>query len=252
MLKKHLGVRPSDISRPLNLRETIKYVTKQDQSSILINIPLKYTSTVYRARIYADQGKRKVNWSDYLPSQIAASERKVFEQLVATETVNRELHELSNRIGGINLYPWQRDVLTIVNEENTDRTVFWVQDTNGGVGKSILANHIVSCEGAALFHDMDVKNNSYMYQYEPVVIFDLPRLYVPTNMELIENLKNGEVNSTKYEPVKKRFPPPVVIVFSNHQPTLDHLSLDRWRVLRLERTIGDQVVVVKTWDRNDN
>ena len=146
------------------------------------------------------------------------------------------------------LFQWQRDVLNIINTENTNRTVFWVEDTTGGTGKSILAAHIVSCEQGALFHDVDYKNNSYIYDYESVVVFDLPRMYVPANLSFIEDLKNGEILSTKYTPVRKRFPPPVVLIFSNHAPVLEHLSLDRWRVMRLEIGNDLEVTVKKTWE----
>ena len=245
LLKRHLGVKPNDISRPLNMRETIRYVTKQDQNSILINIPLKFTSTVYRARIYADQGHRTVTWSDYIPSQIAACERKVFEDLVHQETISKELQELGRRIGGIHLFNWQRDLLELVNEEDDDRKVWWLTDEVGGTGKSILAKHIVTCENGCLFHDTDYKSNAYLYNYETVVVFDLPRTCLPQNLAIIEDLKNGEVISTKYQPVRKRFPPPTIIVFSNHAPTMEHLSMDRWRIMRVNDALGN---LIRTWE----
>ena len=42
------GIKVNDIRRPVNFRECIRYVTKEDRQAILLNIPLKFTSTVYR------------------------------------------------------------------------------------------------------------------------------------------------------------------------------------------------------------
>ena len=139
MLKKHLGVRPDDIARPINIPEWVKYVTKQDQNAILINIPLKFASTTYKARIYSDQGANRVVWSDFVPSQIASCDRKIFEDLVLSERKLKENELLRDRSEKV-LRPWQEELLQIISDENTNRTVFWVHDQVGGCGKSVLAH----------------------------------------------------------------------------------------------------------------
>lgn len=45
----------------------------------------------------------------------------------------------------------------------------------------------------------------------------------------MEELKDGLITSTKYRPTVKIFKAPHVVVFSNHPPMLDMLSLDRWK-----------------------
>ena len=132
--------------RPINIRECIRYITKQDQNSILINFPLKFTSTIYRAKLYADQGNRQVIWSDYIPSLIAASERKVFENFVLIENKKKEIELLKQRSNHLILFPWQVEVLRTISEEDNDRSVFWVEDEVGGAGKSVLTRYIVGCE----------------------------------------------------------------------------------------------------------
>lgn len=124
LLKKNLNVRAADIARPINMRECIKYITKQDTNAIVINIPLKHTSTVYQGRLYAEQGHSSVVWSDYIPSQISPSERKVFENVVSDEKKRAEYEDLNCRLGGIKLRTWQQELLETVKDENINRTVF--------------------------------------------------------------------------------------------------------------------------------
>ena len=74
LMKKHFNIKANDIVRPINIRQYIKYITKQDQQAIIINVPLKYTSTLYQAQLYRDQGHTTVNTGDYIPSQIGPTE----------------------------------------------------------------------------------------------------------------------------------------------------------------------------------
>ena len=48
LLRKLFNIKPNDIVRPINIRQCIKYITKQDQHTLLINIPIKFTSTLYQ------------------------------------------------------------------------------------------------------------------------------------------------------------------------------------------------------------
>ena len=251
-MKKHVGVRTCDIVRPINVRECVKYITKQDQNSILMNVPLKFTSTVYKAKLYSEQGHKVVNWSDFIPSQICSSERKIFEHLVIYENKKREKEDLSFRCRNIRLLPWQHEVIETVSQEDNERAVFWIEDTVGGTGKSILAQFLVSAENGALFHDMDYRNNAFLYDKENVVIFDLPRSYVPGNLHFLEDLKNGHIMSSEYEPCRKIFDSPTVIVFSNNPPDLTHLSMDRWKLIRLDTTPDLSVRVIRTLGFNDD
>ena len=201
--------------------------------------------------MYAEQGNRHVNWSDYIPSLIASSERKVFENLVLLENRKREIGLLKDRSNNLTLFPWQLEVIRTISEEDSDRSVFWVEDEVGGAGKSVLARYIVGCENAALFHDFDYRNNSFLYDKENVVVFDLPRSYVPSNMTFVEDLKNGHVMSMKYEPVRKIFDSPTIIIFSNNPPPLQHLSMDRWRLLGIGTNELGEITVTRSLGFSD-
>ena len=234
-MKKHFNIRANDIVRPINIRQCIKYITKQDQQSIVINIPLKYTSTIYQAQIYRDQGHTNVNWGDYIPSQIGASDRRVFEDNVKQEINIQNAECLTRRVEGLNLREWQEEVMKIAESlEGDERAVLWVVDFDGGKGKSKLSQYLAEKKRAAIFHDLNYVHNSFIYAKEKYVIFDLPRGYDCKEMRLIEDLKNGIVNVQKYESKRVIFDPPVVIVFSNSLPNLALLSIDRWHVYTLQ------------------
>ena len=235
IMKKHFNIRANDIVRPINIRQCIKYITKQDQQSIVINIPLKYTSTIYQAQIYRDQGHTNVNWGDYIPSQIGASDRRVFEDNVKQEINIQNAECLTRRVEGLNLREWQEEVMKIAESlEGDERAVLWVVDFDGGKGKSKLSQYLAEKKRAAILHDLNYVHNSFIYAKEKYVIFDLPRGYDCKEMRLIEDLKNGIVNVQKYESKRVIFDPPVVIVFSNSLPNLALLSIDRWHVYTLQ------------------
>eukprot|EP00828_Plagiopyla_frontata_P015171 TRINITY_DN19715_c0_g1_i1.p3 TRINITY_DN19715_c0_g1~~TRINITY_DN19715_c0_g1_i1.p3 ORF type:complete len:110 (+),score=18.58 TRINITY_DN19715_c0_g1_i1:821-1150(+) len=67
-----------------------------------------------------------------------------------------------------------------------------------------------------------------MVKKQELFIFDISRCEKDRiNYEIIENIKNGIVNSPKYEACIKRFPTPHVFVFANCDPNEDAFTEDR-------------------------
>jgi len=76
---------------------------------------------------------------------------------------------------------------------------------------------------------------AYMYDNQPIVVFDLPRDSADfTNYGTIEHMKDGQIISPKYTSVCKMFDVPHVIVFANFLPDMNKLSVDRWRIVNLQ------------------
>ena len=231
LVRKHLKVNCADIQRPLNYRECVRYVTKEETNAVVINIPVKYTSTIFRARLYYENGHDHVCWSDAIPSMVSASDRKVFESCVREEAEADDMGIITERTN-ITL-PWQRMLSNIIQEDDGGcRAVYWVVDERGGAGKSLMSQWLLR-NGGVLFADFDYRNNSYLYNKENVVVFDIPRGYHAENLRLVEDLKNGYLVSQKYEVRKKVFKSPTVVVFSNAFPDANLLSRDRWRVFEI-------------------
>ena len=77
----------------------------------------------------------------------------------------------------------------------------------------------------------------YAYNSERVIIFDLPRTYADNLDHIytcIENFKNGQYLSTKYNSEMRFFETPHIIVFSNFRPDESMLSRDRYVIRNIE------------------
>jgi len=135
--------------------------------------------------------------------------------------------------------PWQRTVLDWFQEEAGDRRINWVFDPAGNNGKSRLAAHLVSEHGAVVLAGK-VNDMTYIYDRQPIVVFDISRSAVEHTDHLYsmaEALKNGCIVSGKYMGAMKRFKPPHVIFFSNERPKEGKWSVDRLRLYDLSNPI---------------
>ena len=275
---KRFRVRIADIRRPVNFRECVRYVTKEDKQAVILNIPMKFTSTLYRGyRYFNECSSSGVLYGDFIPSTVAACDRKVFESVVGYEGRLQDARYIHDRVMSLELLLWQEDLVNVLNNvRNSDRAIVWVVDILGGAGKSVMCQWLLSqgsfgkgilfqdfdyrtnsylynSEGLEMFDiprtasptDLrfieDIKNgtNSYLYNSEGLVMFDIPRTASPTDLRFIEDIKNGYLISTKYECRQKIFPSPVVVVFSNDYHEKSLLSIDRWSVYSIHDEVND-------------
>jgi len=139
--------------------------------------------------------------------------------------------------------PWQKQVLDLLSDTPNGRTILWVHETRGNVGKSRLATHLVAEHGAIELHGK-VADMAHGYNDNPVVIFDLARTQsecVKHIYEFAEKLKNGRFFSPKYESGMKTFAPPHVVFFANFAPPRDAWSTDRLHEINLNNPLQDLV-----------
>lgn len=125
--------------------------------------------------------------------------------------------------------PWQRKVLDRLLEEPDNRTILWVFETRGNVGKSRLAHHLC-CEHQAIELHGKVADMAYGYNDAPIVIFDLARTQEDCYKHVYafaEKLKNGRFFNSKYESGMRLFKPPHVVFFANFAAPRDAWSADR-------------------------
>lgn len=125
-----------------------------------------------------------------------------------------------------------------------DRSIIWYQDADGGSGKTAMARFTVATFGSKVLYLSGGSGKDILYQVvkakeDPlVVLFNLSRSQEgKISYQAMETIKDGLVQSGKYEGGMKMFPPPHVIVFANWLPDLNALSQDRWviRTLRNNR-----------------
>ena len=110
----------------------------------------------------------------------------------------------------ITLQQWQSVIIGDIKGPPHRRTVTVVVDQLGGKGKSTFADYVQSLfEGVQILQPGKHSDIAYLLDCDArVFIFDCPRSTqerIPWN--LIEQLKDGRVQSTKYQPVLKRFQP---------------------------------------------
>lgn len=137
------------------------------------------------------------------------------------------------------LYPWQQNVIDIIESTPDNRSIYWFFDSKGCSGKSELVKYILKT-----YHNVSVFNkgnaNDISYQilntnYDPhLCIFDLSRtIYKTVSYTAIEEIKNGLINSSKYEGGFKMFSSPHIFIFANILPDTSKLSIDRWKIFEI-------------------
>lgn len=147
------------------------------------------------------------------------------------------------KLEGIQLLPWQQQVVDLLRyalgtqtpgRPSRERHVFWFFETTGGVGKTLLTKWLLANMDAGLMPNK-TDAAAFMYSKQPICIFDIPRSQQEVlNYGLVEQINNGVVLSTKYQPLLKlRVEGTIVVVFSNFLPEFAKLSRDRWKVYQI-------------------
>lgn len=130
---------------------------------------------------------------------------------------------------------WQNAVEEIIIEKPDYRTIYWIWDQKGNVGKSAFSKYCAIKHGATVVNNGSFSDLAYVIPEQPkLVIFDLPRTVEGrVNYSAIEAIKNGLIFSAKYESRTKIFNPPHVIIFANFKPDEEAMSKDRWQIIEL-------------------
>jgi hypothetical protein len=167
------------------------------------------------------------------------------------------------------LYPWQRRQCSIIELDDTDRTVMW-NSGGGDDGKTQYAFHLMAkynalrlTRGSARDLKYAILMHTQRYGYPKIIVLDFAKSVVtsdryiktiekkvfyddgnkyckvmidkayanPEMVELMEMIRDGAFTSEKYIPANVMFPvSPIVIVFSNFRPEPRFLSVDRWLI----------------------
>jgi len=128
---------------------------------------------------------------------------------------------------------WQQKIINMVEDNTDNRKIKWLYDELGNNGKSFLARYLLTHK--KVYYITGGKQNDILYGYDnqPIIIYDLARTYADTLDHIyttIENFKNGQYLSTKYETEQRIFKIPHIIVMANFKPDITKLSNDRWDI----------------------
>lgn len=131
----------------------------------------------------------------------------------------------------VELKAWQVEAMCRL-EEQGDRKVLFVVDEKGGMGKSWLGDYLTFKKDAMRFDTTKRTDCTYAYKDEKIVVFDLCRHDKDhINYGTIEQFKNKQMFSSKYESRVKLVHCKSVIVFMNEMPDMTKLSEDRYDIL---------------------
>lgn len=125
--------------------------------------------------------------------------------------------------------PWQKSLQDRLASTPDRRSIVWIYDQKGKMGKShLVLYHVSRYEAVCL--EGKLQDMAYTYNRERIAFFDIPRAgseHCDHLYRMGEQLKNGFLNSTKYTPCVKVFSPPHVVYMSNSPPPTGAWSEDR-------------------------
>lgn len=230
---------PGDMERVKNLRQSLRYVTKEDFKAMVSGFDQDLCSTIYKAYHYA-RVVTKIDWTRYPASNIAAGDRKLFEQQFRRFAKDNQNDALVARLTGQTLLPWQDRIRTrLLNQ--TDRQVTWVYDPVGNTGKTYLGQWLCAFDHGIMFENGKKADIAMAFEDEPIVIFNFTRDKEGfVNYSVMESFKDGVLWSPKYESQVKRFLPCKVLCLANWKPDETKLSMDRW----------DRISIINNVDNN--
>jgi len=132
---------------------------------------------------------------------------------------------------------WQLETEKILLSEPDDRTIYWIWESTGNMGKSCFSKYMAVQHHATVLNNGSFSDLAFAIPNNPnIIIFDLPRtIEGRVNYSAIEACKNGMIFSGKYESRMKIFNPPHVVVFANFSPDLSAMSRDRWQIIDLSQ-----------------
>lgn len=136
------------------------------------------------------------------------------------------------------LKPWQEELNRTLNGPINPREIIFLVDRVGNAGKTWYFRYYEQNHPDTTQIILPGKKADMAYvlrETNRVVLFDCPKSkqgdYI--QYDFLEEVKNGNVFSGKYECKEKRFPPPHVVVAMNEEPNRELLSEDRYTVITL-------------------
>ncbi len=143
-------------------------------------------------------------------------------------------------------YPWQHQMISLISAKCSDRrTIHWIYEPDGNVGKSMFAKYVCCklklAKRINLGTATQVKASSIEVGQSNCYIADIPRSTgkderMTDMLSAIEELKNGWVGTCMYGKHKELIMnPPHIIIFSNDKCPYHLLSADKWKVYKIDK-----------------
>lgn len=134
------------------------------------------------------------------------------------------------------LYDWQLKIVELVKTKPDKRTIHWYWEKTGCTGKTELVKYLCYKHDALLFGGRagDITSRVIQHGAPRIAVMNLTRTTEGRiSWQAIESLKDGCVETGKYEGGQLVFNPPHVIIFANFEPERGTLSADRWNIVNI-------------------
>ena len=251
-------------SKVCKARTIVKYSMKRCEicNKSMISWHLKRHLKIHRKDDKVDILKNvKEDQSKY---EDKAKTGKILEEVIKAEEIEpkslrKEYSEALNVYCDVrrerkidSLKSWQSKLLE--NMKPSYREIIWVEGSEGAEGKSWFQEYLEQHYGSKRVFRTTVNKNpeSILHTLSKrslslvdVFIFNIPRSFKVQDVPytLLEDLKDGQAITSKYDSKVLRFASPnVVILFSNEEPCSDKLSRDRWKIYTI---FGDNLLGVE-------
>ena len=154
-------------------------------------------------------------------------------------------HKKKIEVEEVVLRPWQKVAFDLFQHSPNDRTVIWIYDKCGNIGKSWFQNYVEAYYGYnRIFRcDLRIKHKDVcnILKNRPlsaidIFLFNDSRSIAAGNFDIyriLEDIKDGAATTSKYDNKIIKFKTPNhVMVFSNSLPDKNNLSADRWQIFQ--------------------
>lgn len=155
------------------------------------------------------------------------------------------------------LRPWQKNLEEVLDGPIDDRSIYFIVDEDGNGGKSWFSEwyrqkHPRDTIKVRPGKKADMVAAATSYGFHPrVLILDAPRskqsrksgsddVESALMYDFLEEMKDGEILSSKYGSYMWRFKKPHVVVMTNIEPDMAKLSLDRYRIITVSNSFNPE------------
>lgn len=137
------------------------------------------------------------------------------------------------------LRPWQSELENIVRSPPNGRSIYWIWENVGNVGKTSFVKYLLNkyefCEFSRATKSADIV--TVADRKKTCYLFDFARTQENFSPYIaLEQLKDGLVSDSKLKKTSRNIIMncPHIICFANWAPNRAAMSLDRWKVYRIE------------------
>lgn len=172
---------------------------------------------------------------------LLAKYSKFVDRIIADRDEDNGLKDIKEEFDEVKLRDWQQTIETIITGKPDKRKIYWIYDSFGNSGKSWYTRYLMCKHNAVSLMPGKFSDMAYVWgkQSSKIVVFDCNRTkqtkdgYDPLDgmYAMIESLKNGIVESHKYECSRILRATPHIVIMANFLPDWNKLSEDRWMVL---------------------